>query len=315
MHIYNLNKWKHGHQYNIDDGHGERNTKRVILLTVIMMVVEIGAGMAFGSMALLADGWHMGTHAFALGITAFAYVYARKHADNPQYSFGTGKVGVLGGYTSAIVLLTVAVLMMVESVERFFSPVQIRFNEAIGVAVVGLMVNVVSAFLLHGGHEHSHYDHDHDHNDHHHDHNLKAAYLHVIADAMTSLFAIIALFAGKMLGWNWMDPLMGVVGSLVIAKWSVGLMRNTSSILLDRSVNLGLMREMRKAVEDDSDNRITDFHIWPVGSNHFAAIMSIVTHYPRPPEHYKELLRDFNDIDHLTIEVNHCANDPCIPVS
>ena len=317
MHIYNLHKWQHAHDFNIDDGHGERRTKQVIALTVVMMVVEIGAGVAFGSMALLADGWHMGTHAVALSITAFAYHYARRHADNPHFSFGTGKVGVLGGYTSAVVLALVALLMTGESVQRLLTPQPIHFNEAIGVAVVGLLVNLFSAYLLgehHHEHEHGH-EQEHGYAVHHHDHNLKAAYLHVIADALTSVLAIVALLAGKTLGWNWMDPAMGVVGALVILRWSYGLLRETSAVLLDRGLPIATMAAIREAIETHADSRITDFHIWPVGSHQFAAIIAIVTHFPEPPEFYKNLLNDYPQLTHVTVEIIPCDDEPCLDIS
>jgi cation diffusion facilitator family transporter len=279
MHIHNLHRWQHSHRFNIDDGHAERNTRRVILLTLSMMIIEIAAGYIFGSMALLADGWHMGTHAAALGITAFAYRYARKHAQNPNYSFGTGKVGVLGGFGSAVVLAVIALLMGVESVQRLFAPVNIRFNEAIAVAIIGLAVNLISAYLLRGRH---HYDHGAGHG-HHHDHNLRAAYLHVLADALTSVLAIFALLTGKAFGWIWMDPIMGIVGALIISRWSYGLLVDTSKVLLDRDVNAEA-----------------------------SAIVSVVTHYPKPPDHYKQLLAGYDEMAHVTVEVNQCEGDPCL---
>ena len=306
MHIHCLDRWQHSHRFNVDDGHAERNTRRVILLTLAMMVIEITAGYIYGSMALLADGWHMGTHAAALGITAFAYYFARKNAENPNYSFGTGKVGVLGGFGSAVVLAVIAVLMGVESVQRLFSPVTIRFNEAIAVAVIGLAVNLISAYLLRGRH---HHDHGHGH---HHDHNLRAAYLHVLADALTSVLAIFALLTGKAFGWVWMDPIMGIVGALIISRWSYGLLVDTSKVLLDRDVNAEAVEEIRSIIESDSDNRITDLHIWRVGSHHLSAIVSVVTHYPKPPDHYKQLLADYDEIAHVTVEVNQCEGDPCL---
>ena len=320
MHIYHLDKWKHAHQFHHVNERGERNTIRVIWLTGAMMVIEIACGMAFGSMALLADGWHMGTHAAALGITAFAYRYARLHAYDPRYSFGTGKVGVLGGYTSAVVLAVVALLMGFESIHRFFSPTTIRFNEAILTAIVGLAVNLFSAYLLRDSHDHEHHhanrsqhhEHEHEHS-HAHDHNLKAAYLHVLADALTSLLAIAALLAGKYFGWVKMDPLMGVVGAVVIARWSHGLMKETSRILLDRDVSQSTVNAVYETIESDSDNRIVDFHIWKLGEKRLAAVISIVTHYPKPPEHYKDLLKNFKDLVHITVEVNVCDLDPCLP--
>ena len=313
MHIHTLQKWKHHHRYNIEDGHGERNTRRVIMLTLSMMVIEITAGYLFGSMALLADGWHMGTHAVALGITAFAYYYARRHSDNPNYSFGTGKVGVLGGFTSAVVLAVIALLIGVESIQRLFSPHPIRFNEAIAVAFVGLVVNVISAFLLQEKH-HQHHDHGHDHGHgkKYRDHNLRAAYFHVLADALTSLLAIIALFTGKAFGWIWMDPIMGIVGALIISRWSYGLLVDTGKVLLDRDVNPEAVEEIRAIIESDSDSRVSDLHVWRVGSHHLSAIVSIVTHYPKSPDHYKKLLADYDEIAHVTVEVNTSDTEPCI---
>lgn len=308
MHIYNLDKWKHNHHFVPENTHGERNTHRVIWLTVITMAVEIIAGTLFGSMALLADGWHMATHVFALGITAFAYRYARKHADNRQYTFGTGKVGVLGGFTSAIVLAGAALLMTVESFQRLLAPEPIRFTEAMAVAGLGLIVNLVSAFLLQGHHSHT----DDTGHCHHHDHNLKAAYFHVLADAMTSLLAIIALAAGKKLGWIWLDPLMGIVGALVIIRWAWGLLQDTSKILLDRNESHETIADIYSAIETDSDSRIIDLHIWQIDSNRLAAIVSLVTHYPKPPEYYKNLLKNIEQIVHVSVEVNTCHSEPCV---
>ena len=232
----------HQHNFTSHNSQGEKRTFYVLLLTVTTMFIEIIAGTLYGSMALLADGWHMGTHAAAFGITLFAYRYARKHADSARFSFGTGKVSVLGGYTSAIALGIVALLMLVESVHRLFNPQVIQFNEAIIVACIGLTVNVVSMFLLGDrhhdhdhGHSHSHEDtHHHSHTEHHHDHNLRAAYMHVLADTLTSLLAIVALLFGKFYGWNWLDAVMGMVGALVIAKWTMNLMKQTSPILLEQ---------------------------------------------------------------------------------
>lgn len=309
MHIHNLHRWKHSHRFNIEDGQAERNTRRVILLTLAMMIIEITAGYIFGSMALLADGWHMGTHAAALGITALAYYYARKHSDNPNYSFGTGKVGVLGGFGSAVILAVIALLMGIESVQRLVSPVTIRFNEAIAVAVIGLAVNLISAYLLRGRHHHPH-DPSSGHG-RHHDHNLRAAYLHVIADALTSVLAIVALITGKAFGWVWMDPIMGIVGALIISRWSYGLLIDTGKVLLDRDVNEEAVEKIRSIIESDSDNRVSDLHVWRVGSYHLSAIISIVTHYPKSPDHYKKLLSDYNEMAHVTVEVNPCEGDPC----
>ncbi len=311
MHIHTLKQWKHRHRYNVEDGHGERNTRRVIVLTLSMMIFEITAGYLFGSMALLADGWHMGTHAVALSITAFAYSFARRHSDNPRYSFGTGKVGVLGGFASAVVLALIALLMGVESIQRLFSPQPIRFNEAIAVAFVGLAVNVISALLLQEKHHPSH-EHGRGSSKNFHDHNLRAAYLHVLADALTSVLAIIALFTGKAFGWVWMDPIMGIVGAVIISRWSYGLLVDTGRVLLDRDVNPEAVEEIRSIIEADSDNRVSDLHVWRVGTHHLSAIVSIVTHFPKTPDHYKKLLNDYNEIKHVTVEVNPCESEPCL---
>ena len=316
MHIYKLEEWRHHHRFNMENVQGERNTWKVICITLAMMVVEIITGLLFGSMALLADGFHMATHTFALGITALAYYYSRKHTDDPRYSFGTGKIGVLGGFTSAIFLALVSCAMIVESVSRFVDPVSIRFNEAILVAVIGLIVNLVSAFLLHGhdtAHHHStSVEHSHQHDDHH-DHNLRAAYLHVLADALTSLLAIFALITGKYFGWVWMDPAMGIVGALVILKWAYNLVTQTGKILLDHNASEDLLNEIKTIIEANSDTRISDIHAWKLSSQKYAAIISIVTHYPKAPEYYKDLLKSLSSIAHLTIEVHVCEEKPCIP--
>lgn len=310
MHRYTLHRWQHNHRFHADHGHGERATRRVIALTLTMMVIEIAAGMAFGSMALLADGWHMGTHAVALGITAMAYYFARRHADNPRFTFGTGKVGELGGFASAAVLVVVAIVMAAESVQRLIAPHPIRFNEAIAVAVVGLIVNVISALMLQDRDDHRPgYEHG---KGHHHDHNLKAAYLHVLADALTSVLAIVALSAGKAFGWVWMDPAMGIVGAVIITKWAYGLLMDTGRILLDRDVDPGFVSEIVQRIEAESDNRVSDIHVWRVGSGSLSIILSIVTHNPQPPDHYKRLLADFEDIAHVTVEVNACEGESCV---
>lgn len=306
MHNRTVGRLQHRHSYNLNNDRGERNTWRVIILTFVVMIIEIVAGLAFGSMALLADGFHMGTHVFALGITVFAYVYARRHAENRRFSFGTGKVSDLGGFTSAIVLGIVALLMAVESVQRILEPNAIQFNEAITVAVLGLVVNVASALLLQN-HDHHH---GHDHGDRcHQDHNLRAAYFHVLADALTSVLAIVALIVAKYWGLVWLDPIMGIVGSIVIVRWSYGLLVDTSNILLDGSVEGVFVTKVRAAIEDDADNRVSDLHVWQVGSGKLAAIVTLVTHEPQPPDHYRELLADF-DLAHVTVEVNRCE-DAC----
>ena len=307
MHSVTLDRWQHPHSFNVDNPQGERRTWLVIIITVTMMIIEIGAGYLFGSMALLADGWHMGTHAAALSITIFAYSYARHHADNPQYTFSTGKVGVLGGFASAVVLVVIALLMAGESVKRLYSPIPIQFNEAIGVAVAGLAVNLVCAYLLHVKH-----DHDHHHGSHHHDHNLRAAYLHVLADALTSLLAIFALSTGKHFGWVRMDPVMGLVGAVVITRWSYSLLSDTSKILLDSEVAPELTEQIRSAIEAESDNLVADLHVWQVSPHNLSVIVTVVTHFPKAPDHYKSLLKDFIGDAHVTVEVQKCDSEPCL---
>lgn len=310
MHVHTLENLQHNHDFSVKNEKGERRTHYVLMLTAVTMVVEIIAGSVYGSMALLADGWHMSTHVVAFLIAIFAYRYARKHENNPAYSFGTGKVNVLGGFASAIALVIVALVMLVESLHRIIDPQIIHFNEAIIVAGIGLLINVASAFILKDD-DHGH-THHHDDSHHHHDHNLRAAYLHVLADAMTSLLAMAALVSGKYYGWNWLDPVMGVVGSIIITRWSYGLLKQTSPILLDASINEEYQQAIKETIEKDADNKISDIHIWKVGANHYAAIISLVTHYPSSTEHYKKLLCDFHELSHITIEVNECKDDPCI---
>jgi cation diffusion facilitator family transporter len=322
MHLESLEPWQHAHGYGAEtQGEGERRTRWVVALTLAMMAGEIAAGTLFGSMALLADGWHMGTHAAALGVAVFAYRYARRHAGDARYTFGTGKVGALGGFASAVGLAVVALLVLVESAQRLASPVSIRFDEAIAVALLGLAVNLGSAFLLRGEHDHGHspghereHSPAHGHGPHaarsHRDHNLRAAYLHVLADALTSVLALVALVAGRSLGWTWMDPVMGIVGSAVIARWSWGLLRDTSAVLLDGEAEQALRAAVVRAIEADRDNRVADLHVWRVGPRHLAAIVSVVTHAPEAPAHYRALLAAFPDLVHVTVEVNGCAERP-----
>jgi cation diffusion facilitator family transporter len=360
----------------------ERRAKLVLGITLVTMVAELIAGYFTGSMALLADGWHMGSHAAALGITSFAYAYARRNATSDRFCFGTGKVGALGGFASALVLGMVAVLMAVESIERMLSPVAIEFGEAILVACLGLAINVASALLLgghvhsHGGHDHGHgddpaHDHDHDHHlghvhdhDHGHDHghrhghdvaravvaehdhgaaahghaqthhdahrhdhaataparvhedqNLRAAYLHVVADAITSVLAIVALIAGRWLGWVVLDPLTAIVASGMIGWWAFRLLRDTGLVLLDASDDCDLDGEIRRRVEADADNRVVDLRIWRLGGSQHAAIVSLVTHDPRSAEHYKHLLQGVAGLDHVTVEVYRCAADAALPAA
>lgn len=312
MHFQNLSPWQHAHQFQTgNEGAAERRTKVVVALTVIMMVAEIAAGTIFNSMALLADGWHMSTHAGALGIAAFAYSFARKHAKDERFTFGTGKVGALGGFTSAIILCIVALLMVWESATRLTTAQTIAFDEALWVAVVGLAVNIVSAVIL-GGHGHDDdHGHHHDHDHEHHDHNLRAAYIHVVADAFTSVLAIAALLLGKYLGWWWMDPVMGFVGAAVIINWSWSLTIKTGSVLLDHNDDRELKEEVRSAIEGDADNRLSDLHLWQVGPGHWGAIVSLVTHEPRDPSYYKGLLAEVHELSHITVEVHPCAGEAC----
>ena len=307
MHTHSLDNWQHSHDFSVLNKKGERRTLYVLILTAITMLVEIFAGSIFGSMALLADGWHMGTHVAAFMITIFAYRYARRHAYNPAYAFGTGKVSVLGGFASAIALAVVALVMLIESIQRMIDPHTIHFNEAIAVAILGLLINLISAFLLKDDHHHHHHDEGH-----HHDHNLRAAYMHVLADALTSLLAIIALISGKYLGWDWMDPIMGIVGAIIITRWSYGLIKQTGPILLDGSIEAEYQARIKDCIENDSDNQISDIHIWKVGANDYAAIISLVTQYPRHTQHYKSLLSDFHKLSHITIEINVCDGKSCV---
>jgi len=299
-----ISRYRHGHDYAPDRSSAEKNTRRVIALTAVMMVVEIIAGWKLHSMALLADGWHMSTHVAAFLITAIAYAFARRHKQDPSFSFGTGKIDVLGGYTSAILLGIVALYMATESTLRFFRPLPIHYNEAVIIGCIGLCVNVASALLLkhdHGsGHGHAH---GHHHGGEDKDLNLRAAYVHVVADAVTSILAISALIMGKYLGWVWMDPVMGAVGSAVVAQWAWGLLRDTSVILLDRTPETDLNDEIRKAVESDEETAITDLHVWQLGVGQFSAIVSIAARQPRTPDYYRELLRQHEELRHVTVEV------------
>ncbi len=315
MHQDRLKIWQHSHSFGQHIKRpGESRTLIVIALTSAMMLIEIGAGVMFGSMALLADGLHMASHTAALSINAFAYVYARRHAHNEGFSFGTGKVNTLGGFTGAVLLAGFALFMAWESVERLLSPVEIAFNQAIIVAAMGLIVNGVSVVIL--GHNHSHGDEsahgedDHHHHHHHHDHNLLAAYLHVLADALISVLAIFALLAAKYFGLIWADPAMGVVGAILVARWSLGLVRSTAQILLDRNAPDELCEAVRECIESEDDNRVVDLHVWSVGPNIYSAIVALVTHHPKSPAHYKALIPKKHNVVHVTIEVHACDDTP-----
>jgi cation diffusion facilitator family transporter len=303
----NLSQWTHAHDFAGEFAAAEKNTRRVLWLTSAMMVIEIVGGMRLRSMALFADGWHMGTHVAAFAISAGAYWLARRQAGNERYTFGTGKIGVLGAYTSAIILGLVGLYMFAESALRLLHPQPIAFTEAIPIACLGLTVNIVSALFLKGGHHHHHDDaHGHDHS--HQDLNLRAAYVHVIADAVTSVLAIVALSCGKAFGWVWLDPACGIAGSIVIAQWSWSLIVSTQMILLDcEPESCDLRAEIRKTFDNFKDTRICDLHIWQVGVNRFSAIISIVTGQPQAPVVYKRLLAEHEELQHVTIEVNSTA--------
>jgi cation diffusion facilitator family transporter len=307
MHRSDQSQFRHSHDFTHDFSKAERRTRAVILITVVMMVLEITIGVMSHSMALLADGWHMSTHAIAFIMAAVAYHFTRRHSADIRFSFGTGKVGVLGGFASAIVLSVIALLMAGESVHRLFSPLSIHFNEAIGIASLGLFVNLGCAFLL-KGEPHHHHGHAHGptHN-HDHDLNLRAAYVHVLADAFTSVLAITALTSGKFFGWSWLDPVVGIAGSVVVFSWAYTLLRDTGVILLDVTPQTSdLPEEIRRAIESDNDSIVTDLHVWQVGSGKFAAIVSIVAHEPKPCESYRALLREHEELVHVTIETQQC---------
>lgn len=305
MQSHALRHWQYDHNY-LPHTHrkAERRARVVLVLTLVMMVVELVAGYATGSLALTADGWHMGSHATALGISVFAYAFSRHHVDNARFTFGTGKVGPLAAYTSALILTAIALLMVVQSIERLIHPVAVDFDQAIWVAIIGLIVNLACARILghHGEHGRAVEEHPH-----RHDHNLYAAYLHVLADALTSVLAIAALTSGKFLGWGWMDPLMGIVGAGVIGRWSVGLLRGSGHVLLDAEDNRDLVARISRLIESDADNRISDLHVWRLGPLSHGCIISLLTHHPRPTEHYKALLTEISALKHVTVEVNVCC--------
>ena len=306
MHATDISIWKHEHNFSGDTSSAEKRTRKVIAVAGTMMIVEIIAGYFFNSMALTADGWHMGTHVAAFVLAALAYSFGRRHAQDARFTFGTGKVGVLGGFTSAIVLSIIALIIAEQSVRRLFTPQVIHFREAIFIAAAGLAVNLICAFLL-KDEPHHHHHHDHAEGGHHHDLNLKAAYLHVLADAFTSLGAIVALSAGYALGWVWLDAVMGLVGTIVILSWAYSLLRDTGSILLDRvPTSSDLPVVIREGIENDGDSKITDLHIWQVGVHKFAAVISVVAHNPKTPEEYRQSLNIHEELVHVNIEVQTC---------
>jgi cation diffusion facilitator family transporter len=339
MHTESIAQWQHTHIFGQDKiRSGERRTLAVIIITTLMMVVEIVTGLAYGSMALFADGIHMGSHMVGLGISFLAYIYARKHAHDQEFSFGTGKVNALAGYSSAIFLVIIALFMGYESINRFIHPVTIEYNQAILVAVIGLVVNSASMFILgekghtHApGDEHDHarehedhmvehdpnleladhdheYDHDHDIGVHTHakgaDHNLKAAYLHVLTDALTSVLAIVALLGAKYFKLNWMDPFMGVVGAILVIKWSFGLIQGTIKVLLDHQIPSEIQKRIIGILESYKDTKVSDLHIWSIGPGIYSSEIGIVTKYPESPNKYKTLIPDDTGVVHTTVEVH-----------
>ena len=334
MATHDLSAWRHDHAFDTGNRAGERRTWMVVALTAVTMVAEIVAGWITGSMALLADGWHMATHVAALSIAGGAYALARRWSRDERFAFGTWKIEVLGAFTSALLLGVVAVAMVWESVHRLFSPEAISFVPALVVAVVGLAVNLASAALLshgHGedahhdhGHTHPHdHDHDHDaahdhgahaHDDHghgHHDLNLRSAYVHVLADALTSVLAIAALSAGLWLGWGWLDPVMGIVGAGVILWWSRGLIVQSARVLLDREMDSPVVGRIREAIQSDGDAEISDLHVWRVGRASYAAVISVVADRPLTPAAYRERVRAISSLVHVSVEVNRCPHGDC----
>ena len=310
MHSSNAPEYLHSHDY-LGDNHDlhERRTRWVVALTAAMMVVEIVVGLATGSMALLADGIHMATHAGALGAAALAYAFARNHVHNPRFTFGTGKVGDLAGFASALVLAMIALGIAVASVNRLLHPGTVAYTEALWIAVIGLIVNLASAWLL-GGSDHHHHgagDHGHEHHHGHDDNNMRAAYFHVLADALTSVLAIAALLAGSYLGWVWADAAMGIVGAIVIARWAWGLMHDAGGVLLDATLTTDKDIEVREAIEADGDAHITDLHVWRVGPGSYSVIVSLVAANPLTPEEYKRRIAMHSEYVHVTIEAHRCA--------
>jgi cation diffusion facilitator family transporter len=309
--------WSSHHNHVFDQDRStasERRTIIVVVITAIMMVVEIAAGLVYGSMALLADGLHMASHAVALGIAAFAYRYARKHAADPRFSFGTGKVNALAGYSGAVLLGVFAIGMAGESLERLVNPIEIAIDQALIVAVLGLLVNGASVFILglgdHHGHGHDHGDGHGDGHEHRHDHNLRSAYLHVLADALTSLLAIGALLAAKFFGQSWLDPVMGVVGAILVAKWSTGLLRQSGRVLLDMQAPEPVLDAIRSELEGIDGTTVADLHVWSIAGGKRAAIIAIETEVPLELDVYRSVLPSDHDLAHVTIEVSQTEGGP-----
>jgi cation diffusion facilitator family transporter len=325
MHSHDLSPWTHTHDFDAGSARGEQALRWVLIITLVTMVMEILAGALTGSLALTADGWHMGTHATAFGVALWAYWLARKHRGHARYAFGTWKIEVLGGFASSVALGIVALMIAAEAVTRLVKPQPLDAREALIVAVIGLVVNLASALLLkQPGHAHSHDeehdDHAHDHAQHHshaahdhahshggEDHNLQAAFAHVLADAATSVAAIIALIAAWVWGFTWLDPVIGLVASVVIAVWAVGLMRKTARVLLDAEMDSPVVTRVRHALEADGDAKLADLHIWRVGRNRFAMIATLVADHPHTPDEYRATLAHMHELAHVSIEVNRCT--------
>lgn len=301
--------WRHTHIFDEGNPLAERNTRWAVLLTSLMMIVEIIGGWMLNSMALLADGWHMSSHALALGLSVMAYSSARYFANDQRFAFGTWKIEVLGGYTSAIFLVGIAGLMLYQSATRLLSPVPIQYDQAIAIAVVGLLVNLACAWLLKDGHDHGHHrDHHDDHSHHHHDLNLRSAYLHVMADAATSLLAIFALFGGKLWGANWLDPAMGIVGAGLVAIWACGLLHDTGRVLLDAEMDAPVVAEIHEVIEASPIKaEITDLHVWRIGKGKYACILSLAVTDAVEPDYFKKQISIHEELVHITVEVNQYA--------
>ena len=302
-------RWQHSHQFHTSNLGAERKTRLAVWLTAVMMVAEVAGGWYFNSMALLADGWHMSSHALALGLSLLAYAAARRYAGDRRFAFGTWKIEILGGYSSALLLLGVAGLMAFQSVERLLVPGQIHYDEAILIAVVGLAVNLICAWLLRDDHHHDHHPHSHDHHHHHHHHhhdlNLRSAYLHVMADAATSVLAIAALLAGKFWGASWLDPAMGLVGALLVALWARGLLRDTGRVLLDAEMDAPVVAEIREVVAQlPVPASITDLHVWRVGRDQYACILGLATQATLNADGVRQALAVHEELAHITVEVN-----------
>ena len=307
-----LSDWTHDHAFDSNSEVAERSTRLVMWITVVTMFVEILAGWAFNSMSLLADGWHMSSHALAIGLSAMAYTAARTYANDPRFAFGTWKIEILAGFASALFLLGVALTMVIGSLERLISPQAIQFEEAIIVGVLGLAVNLVCAYILgqahhqHGhGHDHGH-THAHQHHAHHHDLNLKSAYFHVVADAFTSVLAIVALVGGWLYGWAWLDPVMGIVGAVLVALWAKSLIMETAKVLLDREMDHPVVQEIKETVEADGQTRVTDLHVWRVGKKVYSCALTAVTQDSLlTHKTVRERLAVHEEIIHSTIELHH----------